>query len=692
MRMRNVTYMFCSKTCRTLTLIFLSWVAISSSFLHAESEIDSLKRVIPLQDPLEQFESMAKLIKKLKIRYPSEAAEYATQALALSRTLPYDTLEIRAYQFIGETTYRSGEIFRSMEYFEAGLALAQSINHKKYIAFMENSLGLAYLDKGYYEKALRLFMNSLDYWNANGGKPSRILPISNNIATVYKKMKQYGEALDIYNQVLPIAEEANNKYVAAVLNHNIGNLYLDTEQYEKALPFFRKALQIQYVKKYRVATIGFYINVGRLFTQIEKLDSAYIYYSKGLDLAQSIRSPYHISEVYRGLGDFYQKNGQHPKAIESYRAGLQGAIKSQKTASIADIRKDLSEAFYANGQSDSAFYYLKGHLELRDTLYNEDLKRQIAEMNAIFSDKERDMEYREIKSQEKFRKVQLIFSVVASILLILGLIVLFIRFREKKIANNLLEAQKGEIEAQNLQLTQSNSDLRQFAYVASHDLREPLRTIRSYLQLLQKRLGAHLTESGKDYIEFAIDGAMRMDRLLRELLLYSRIGREKIPYDSVDLNEVIDTVKNNLNQQIEENEAIILVDHLPMIKAQHVRMIQLFQNLVSNSIKFRGEETPLIRISYSSTATHHKIALKDNGIGIAGKFKEKVFTIFQRLHTQEEYEGTGIGLALSKRIIEQHGGEIWFESEEGQGTCFYVTLAKNPLDFQSELIKKADSY
>lgn len=681
MRMRNVTYMFSQKTYRILLFILLSWIVISPSFLHAKkpkSEIDSLKVVIPTLEPLERFESMAMLIKKLKNRYPKEAVEYASQALELSRILPYDTLEIRAIQYIGEATFRSGEIFRARQYFEDGLALAQKIDHKKYIAFLENSLGLVYLDQGDYEKSLRLLHNSLDYWNAHGGKPSRIIPISNNIATVYKKMKQYDEALSIYNQVLPIAEQSGSLYLKTVLNHNIGNLYLDTKQYEKALPFFRQALKIGEKPKYKVFTIGFFINIGRLFTQQGQLDSAITYYDKSLQLANEIKNPYHIQAVHRGLGDFYHKTGQYEKAIESFRKSLRGAIKSQKTATIAEIQREMSDVFYADGQSDSAFYYLKSHLELRDTLYNEDLKHQIAEMNAIFSDKERDMEYREMQNQTRFRKAQVIFSGVASLLLILGLIVLFVRFREKKAANVLLESQNDAIEVQNQLLTQSNSDLRQFAYVASHDLREPVRTIRSYLQLLQKRLGADLTEKGKEYIDFAIDGALRMDRLLRELLLYSRIGRENIPYESIDLNEVIDHVKNNLHQQIEENEAIILADHLPMIKAQHVRMIQLFQNLISNSIKFRGEETPLIRISYSSTATHHQISIKDNGIGIEGQFQEKVFTIFQRLHTQEEYEGTGIGLALSKRIVEQHGGDIWFESENGLGTNFHLTMAKIP--------------
>lgn len=679
MRMRNVPNMFYPKTYRILPLILISWLVISPSFLHAKSEIDSLKAVIPTLDPLERFESWAILIKKVKTRSPKEAIEYAEKALELSRTLPYDTLQIRAIQYIGEATYRSGEVYRARQYFEDGLALAKKIKHEKYIAFMENSLGLVYLDQGEYEEALRLLHNSLDYYNAHGGKPSRIIPISNNIATVYKKMKQYDEALSIYNQVLPIVEQTGSLYLASALNHNIGNLYLDTEEYDKALPFFRKALQIQTNPKYKVFTIGFYINIGRLFTQQGQLDSAITYYNKSLQLANEINNPYHIQAVQRGLGDFYQKTGQYEKAIASFRESLKGATKSQKTATIADIQREMSEAFYANGQADSAFHYLKNHLQLRDTLYNEDLKHQIAEMNALFSDKEREMKYRELQSQERFRKTQLIFSIVASLLLILGLIVLFIRFREKKAANMLLEKQKGAIEVQNQQLTQTNSDLRQFAYVASHDLREPLRTIRSYLQLLQKRLGTQLTEKGKDYIDFAIDGALRMDRLLRELLIYSRIGRENIPYESIDLNEVIDSVKENLHQQITENEAIILVDHLPMIKAQHVRMIQLFQNLISNSIKFRGVETPLIRISYSSTPTHHHICVKDNGIGIADQFQEKVFTIFQRLHTQEEYEGTGIGLALSKRIVEQHGGNIWFESEEGMGTEFHITLSKNPI-------------
>ncbi len=685
---RNSSRIISGNIRQILPFIFLFWVAISPTFLHAKSEIDSLKQVFPSQNPLERFETMAKLIKKLRSSHPDEAAEYASQALALSRMLPYDSLTIRAYQYLGETTFKSGEIFRSIEYFEAGLTLAEKIKNAKYTAFLQNSLGIAYLNKGYYEKALRLLMSSLDYWNLNGGQPSKIIPISTNIASVYKKMKQYDQALSIYNQVLPIAEQTGNEYLICALNHNIGNLYLDLEDYEKALPFFRKALLIQNKPKYVVTTIGIYSNVGRLFTLERKLDSAFLYYEKSLHLAESIKSDYHIQSVYRGFGDLYMESGLFDKAIESYRKSLSGANQSQKIGAIADIQQEMAEAFRASGQFDSAFYYLKNHLQLRDTLYNEDLKRQIAEMNAIFSDKERDLEYKELQTQERFRRIQLIFSVISSILLILGLIALFIRFREKKIANTLLEGQKDAIATQNQLLKQSNSDLRQFAYVASHDLREPLRTIRSYLQLLRKRLGPQFPELGSEYVDFAIDGALRMDRLLRELLLYSRIGRENLPFEKVDLNEIVDTVRHNLGQQIEENEAIILADHLPVVEAQHMRMIQLFQNLISNSIKFRGVETPLIRISYEFKAQKHTITIKDNGIGIEAKFQEKVFTIFQRLHTQDEYEGTGIGLALCKRIVEQHGGEIWFESDAGFGTSFHITLSLDPAAQFSEQIKK----
>ena len=220
----------------------------------------------------------------------------------------------------------------------------------------------------------------------------------------------------------------------------------------------------------------------------------------------------------------------------------------------------------------------------------------------------------------------------------------------------------------------SNQELEQFAYVTSHDLKEPLRMITSFLQLLQKRYSDELDEEANDFINYAVDGAKRMNMMINDLLEYSRIGSTERKYQYLQTEKILETVLTNLKPSIEEANAIITHDPLPLIYANEYMMIQLFQNIISNAIKYRGEETPKIHVSTDYIDEEYIFSITDNGIGIDQKYLERIFKIFQRLHTHEKYEGTGIGLAISKRIIQKHRGKIWAESELGKGTTFYFTI------------------
>jgi light-regulated signal transduction histidine kinase (bacteriophytochrome) len=224
------------------------------------------------------------------------------------------------------------------------------------------------------------------------------------------------------------------------------------------------------------------------------------------------------------------------------------------------------------------------------------------------------------------------------------------------------------------ELARSNRDLEQFAYVASHDLQEPLRMVTNYVQLLARRYKSKLDPDADDFINFAVDGAIRMWRLINDLLTYSRVGTQNKGLKSTDCETVLKHSLDNLKIAIEENEAIITHDSLPTVMGDHLQLGQLFQNLIGNAIKFRGEEPPRIHISASRNGGGWTFSVRDNGIGIAPEYAERIFVIFQRLHNREEYPGTGIGLAICKKIVERHGGCIWAESEVGKGTTFYFTL------------------
>jgi two-component system, chemotaxis family, sensor kinase Cph1 len=231
-----------------------------------------------------------------------------------------------------------------------------------------------------------------------------------------------------------------------------------------------------------------------------------------------------------------------------------------------------------------------------------------------------------------------------------------------------------ELEKMANELKRSNADLEQFAYAASHDLQEPLHVIRGFMGLIQKRYRDNLDEKGHEFIRVTMDGAKRMQELIRDLLGYSRVGTKTKEFRPTECAMVLDKALFNLKVAIEESGAEVTCGGLPTVMADAVQLGSLFQNLIGNAIKFHGAEPPKVHISAEKRDGEWLFSVRDNGIGIDPKFSERIFSVFQRLHTTAEYPGTGIGLAICRKIVERHGGRIWIESEPGKGTTFYFTI------------------
>jgi PAS domain S-box-containing protein len=223
-------------------------------------------------------------------------------------------------------------------------------------------------------------------------------------------------------------------------------------------------------------------------------------------------------------------------------------------------------------------------------------------------------------------------------------------------------------------LARSNAELQQFAYVASHDLQEPLRMVTSYMDLLNQKYGDKLDEKAKEYVGFATDGADRMRELINDLLQFSRLNSRPLTIKEVDMNTVVSEVMEILRISINDANAVVTVHHLPTVEADESRIKLVMQNLLSNAIKFHGASPPMIEVFGRQQGEEWVIGVKDNGIGFDLNYKDRIFEMFQRLHSKEEYPGTGIGLAITKKIVELHGGRIWVESELGKGSTFFFTL------------------
>lgn len=331
-------------------------------------------------------------------------------------------------------------------------------------------------------------------------------------------------------------------------------------------------------------------------------------------------------------------------------------------------------------------FYTK-HIKARNTIlkkFNEDLSNEITERKKVEKALQEREQYMEVLVKERTAELESKKEEVE---------MLYQNIQERnEVLEKIVEKRTLRLTESNQELSRSNQDLEQFAYVASHDLQEPLRNIGNFAGLLENKYEKELDNGGKEYISIIVDGVQRMTKLISSILTYSRVGKDNVEFTEVDLNEVLDNKIQDLSQKISERNAVVHRENLPVVFGESEQLSMIFYNLINNAIKFNQKEKPTVEIRlFEECDNYWTFSVKDNGIGIAKEYQDKIFEIFKRLHGKEEYKGTGIGLAVCKKIVLRHRGKIWIESEQGKGTTFFFTISKKLLKISQEKGKEEEA-
>ena len=553
-----------------------------------------------------------------------------------------ETTQAEVYQQLCKIYVKRQEHGKVLDYSEKLLILSQNTKDLEKEMTALGNLGIYYAVKAKYKLSMQYFLETLDK-----SKKINYRSITSNslinIATIYAQLYNFNDALERYNILLEEYNDVIDDNTRVIIFNNLGRIYFSTERYDLAEEQYNKALELAEASNYREMVARSYAHLSETAAVRGDFDTAHA----KADLAEALIQELgeingkQINLINRGNIHFHQKD--YGNAMKLISRGVVLSKRMKDEASEIRGYKLLAKVYKHLGAFEQALKYQMIYSKVQEDFNKEIRNRQIIDLEIKHAIKEKQQEIEQL-------------------------------VKENKLQGLLLE-QSDQLAKQNGQLLQVNDELRQFAYVVSHDLKEPLRMIGSYTQLIHKLHKDSFNKDSESYFDFVKEGVGRMNNLLDGLLRYATVGRDDIDMKTVNLTEAVELAVINLSVSIKEVNATVHTENLPKVITIRALWIQVFQNLISNAIKFHREGVdPVVEITGQETDTEVIISIKDNGIGIAEEFKDRIFVIFQRLHARSKYEGTGIGLAICQKIMQRLGGRIWFESEEGEGTTFYCAV------------------
>jgi len=705
-----ITYRLCSSPLQTDSVSFV----LSGIKSNGEDEVD-------------QFLALGK---DMLFTDVDSAFYYGEMAYKLARDAGYTRGSAKALSLKGTCELVKGDLEQAIQYLKLTRVLWEELKDTTELAKTLNNLGIAYSHQGEYDSAI-FFQSESIVLLERLGDSTQLAGMYSNLGVSYRNKNNYKTALKQYERALEIQlnmrDQVDNREDIAYIYINIGSMYFTLEEFESSLEYFQNAEQIAREIDNKLLLASIYVNLGASNYRLSQYESALINLDAGIEIAKEIS---HSQSIYRGYtyqGRTYEALNRYSVALDAYlqslaiqtendnigadtyvdlgrinyklyifnkaeqyaKLGYDTAIENGKIETAADAAKLLSQVYEAELNPTLALKYEREHSVLKDSALRLVADREYTEMRTLFEADQQEKELK-LRDAELARQVALIekrkiqsrnmWYILGSVF-VLFVSSVFYLYKMKTTNQKLLTLNKRIKEHRDLlnqqaqELWLKNKDLKSFSLALGHDLKQPLTTISGFTDLIIKAFDQSKDPRGKMYANYLQQGIDRMNFRIEQLVEFFRTGENVSMANPVDLNKVISQVLQDLHSSISTTKTDLTIGDLPTLKGDYGLITQLFQNLISNSIKYRKEGTsPEIVVESTVDDRHHIISVSDNGQGIKDIYIDSIFKLFDRGERREGSDGSGIGLATCKRIVELHGGKIEVKSQYGEGTTFFIHL------------------
>ncbi len=619
------------------------------------------------------------------------AHHYATRARHLAEEINYSSGYGRALNLLAIVARFKEDVSLSRMLNEEALEVARSVNDSTLIAQCLNDLAIEYDEDGEVEKALEYYLESIRYTNEEEIL-GWVFTLS-NVSILYLNNDQEDKAIEYLRQAISRAQASGDSMVICIATAQEGYFHLLQKKYELAIRKYEEALELAYQIDDKISISESTLGLADALTQVRQYEYAVNYLNEAQAQVDPVNKPYDYRFILSRIAQIYLQCKKPEMAIEAAIKALEVADQNHanRLTFTVEMSKILSQAYGQTGDFEKAFQYQSQFNNLSDSLQQLNSQRAIADLEAKYQLEKKEQQNQYLQAQEEKSQLALKNHRIGLIALVLGLMLalLLIAFywrsnQEKKSFNEQLKMevsiQTTNLQKANVELQNINEELERFNHIASHDLKEPLRNIIGYIDLIERnRANSKMAESS-EYFQFVKTNAHRLYKLVEDVLEVSRVKHSSLQIKEVDVNNVLDQVKHALSRILEERNARISSSTLPVINTSEAELFIILKNLIENGLKYNLSACPVIEFGYYGTNQKgdHQFFVKDNGMGIAPEFHDKIFDMFFRLHGRKDFEGTGLGLAIVKKTLAKLNGSITLKSEEGKGSTFEFSLPAKP--------------